>query len=112
MCVSVWMAILSRFEIEITTVSERPNIERPILVPYAKFRWDRIRSQHQIVYPEGILVVNDSGASILQRCDGRLTSEIIRELNESITPPADVADDVYEFLRKLDEKGLLCESDG
>ncbi len=86
------------------------SIARPQLVPFARYRRDTIREQHQIVYPEGVLVLNETGHQIVTRCDGRLVSEIITSLGE-VFGDAEVSEDVIEFLQSLFDKGLLRDAD-
>ena len=86
------------------------DVLRPRLVSYARYRWDTIRTQHQIVYPEGVLVLNDSSAAILELCDGRTVDEVIETLSSQYEG-ADVGPDVHEFLRELIDKGLVRDDD-
>lgn len=79
---------------------------RPLLVPHARYRWDALRQQHQLVFPEGILVLNDTGASIVRLCDGRSLAELLAALGEQF-PDADLGVDVPTFLERLVRKGLL-----
>jgi pyrroloquinoline quinone biosynthesis protein D len=76
------------------------------LVPYARYRWDELRRQHQLVFPEGILVLNEPGAAIVQLCDGRSLSELLAALSQQF-PDADLGADVQAFLERLARKGLL-----
>lgn len=87
-----------------------PDIRRPTLVPHARFRWDELRQEHQIVYPEGMLVLNESAAKIVRLCDGRSTDELIADLQQDVTDE-NLAADVRSFLVRLVEKGLLCDAD-
>jgi coenzyme PQQ biosynthesis protein PqqD len=82
------------------------EIRRPALVPSARYRWDKLRQQHQLVFPEGILVLNEPGAAIVQLCDGRPLAELIAALGEQF-PGADLGGDVQIFLERLVRKGLL-----
>ena len=86
------------------------QIRRPVLVSHVRYRWDDVREQHQIVYPEGILVLNETGAAIVKLCDGRSTGELVAALQEQYsagTSAGDSAADVDEFLERLVKKGLL-----
>jgi len=89
--------------------SAESSIVRPMLVQHARFRWDEIRSEHQIVYPESVLILNESGASIVRRCDGRTTDELIADLQQEVSNDS-LASDVHAFLARLAEKGLLCDA--
>jgi pyrroloquinoline quinone biosynthesis protein D len=85
------------------------EVQRPLLVSHARYRWDALRRQHQLVFPEGILVLNEPGAAIVRLCDGRTGAELLAALGEQF-PGADLAADVSAFLERLDRKGLLRDA--
>jgi len=87
----------------------RPSIRRPLLARHARYRWDAIRKQHQLVFPEGVLVLNDSGAAIVKYCDGRSMEDLIAALKSQIDE-GDPAADVHAFLNRLAGKGLLRDA--
>ena len=90
-------------------MTELPAVRRPILVPHARYRWDTVRNQHQLVFPEGMIVLNESGTAIVRLCDGRSTDELIATLKDTY-PGSEPSDDVHEFLGQLAERGLLRDS--
>jgi coenzyme PQQ biosynthesis protein PqqD len=81
-------------------------IRRPVLARGTRYRWDELRRQHQVVFPEGVLVLNETGAAVVRLCDGRSTEELIAAL-EGEFPGSHPAGDVAEFLERLARKGLL-----
>jgi len=89
-------------------MAEAPLL-RPKLVPHARYRWDAVRQSHQLVFPEGLLLLNETGAAIVERCDGRTLSELIESLAE-LTPQPPPLDEVVAFLARLRDKGLLVEA--
>ena len=89
--------------------SESP-LHFPVFAPGVRYRWDEVRQQHQIVFPEGVLVLNESAAAIVRLCDGRSTEDVIGALREQ-TGDADPSPDVHEFLDRLAKKGLLRDGD-
>ena len=88
-----------------------PNhaIHRPVLARHARYRWDDLRKQHQLVFPEGVLVLNETGAAIVRCCDGRTAQELISELKRQF-PVADPAGDVHAFFDRLSKKGLVRDA--
>ena len=89
-------------------MTQRAQIERPRLVGHARYRWDKVRKQHQVVFPEGMLVLNETGSQIVQRLDGAKTrEELTAELVEQFADCR--ASDVSEFIRRLEKRGLLCD---
>jgi pyrroloquinoline quinone biosynthesis protein D len=91
-------------------VSTKPTIRRPQLVRHARYRWDELRRQHQVVFPEGIFVLNESGAAIVRLCDGRPLDDLLAVLATQFVdgPPQD---EVSDFLQRLAQKGLLRDAD-
>ena len=85
-----------------------PALNRPKLARHARYRWDALRQQHQIVFPEGVLVLNESGAAIIRHCDGRPICELVAVL-ETEFQDAPLETDVPAFLERLFEKGLLVD---
>jgi coenzyme PQQ biosynthesis protein PqqD len=86
-------------------------MHRPLLVPHARYRWDKLRQEHQLLFPEGMLVLNETGAAIVRLCDGRSISDLVAALGEQF-PDADLAADVPAFLERLVQKGLLRDAAG
>jgi len=84
--------------------------QHPRLAPFARYRWDKIREQHQVVYPEGVLVLNRTGAEIVKRMDGRTLDALVAEL-ESVFNNTALRRDVAVFLEKLFNHGLLKRDD-
>jgi len=75
-----------------------------------RYRWDGVREQHQLLYPEGLLVLNETGAAIAQLCDGRSTDEIKRKLANSFSD-GQIENDIGEFLARLAQRGLVRHDD-
>ena len=83
-------------------------VEHPLLAPFARYRWDAVREQHQLVFPEGLLKLNETGAAIVRLCDGRSLGEVIAELSGQFE--ACRKDEVYAFLQTLSQRGLLRDA--
>ncbi|HEU5157691.1 MAG TPA: pyrroloquinoline quinone biosynthesis peptide chaperone PqqD [Streptosporangiaceae bacterium] len=59
------------------------DADRPRLAPYVRLTFDPTREQHMLLAPETVSVLNRSGATILDLCDGRRTvADIVAELHE------------------------------
>jgi pyrroloquinoline quinone biosynthesis protein D len=85
------------------------SIGRPLLVRHARYRWDALRQQHQLVFPEGLLALNESAAAVVQLCDGRPLADLFAVLGERF-PAAALEADVLELLDQLTRKGLLRDA--
>ena len=74
--------------------------------PVYLFRWEEPQKAHVLLYPEGIVKVNETGAAILKLCDGiKTVTEIISELNDKYN--TDVTDSVNKFLEVAYAKGWI-----
>jgi pyrroloquinoline quinone biosynthesis protein D len=68
--------------------------------------YDPVRARHVLLYPEGAVLLNDTGAAILELCDGVHTvQQIITILTERYN--ADVSADVTEYLAGMTDKELV-----
>lgn len=78
----------------------------PTLWRLARLDFDPVRQQHVLLYPEGAMLLNETGAAILGLCDGRRSiGEIATILNERYH--CNVMDDVTEYLSQLAEKDVI-----
>ena len=65
-----------------------------------------MRQRPVLLYPEGAVLLNDTGAAILELCDGsRTVSEIVTILTERYH--ADVSADVTEYLDRMADRELV-----
>jgi pyrroloquinoline quinone biosynthesis protein D len=78
----------------------------PRLWRVARLDFDPVRQRHVLLYPEGAVLLNDSGAAILQLCDGsRTVKEIVAVLTDRYQ--ADVSTDVIEYLAQMADRELV-----
>jgi len=72
----------------------------------ARLDYDSVRQRPVLLYPEGAVLLNDTGAAILELCTGeRTVSEIVSILNQRYQ--ADVAADVTEYLAQMADRELV-----
>ena len=78
----------------------------PSLWRLARLDFDAVRNRPVLLYPEGAVLLNDTGKAILELVDGRRTvGEIAEILGERYQ--ADVTADVSEYLSHLEERELI-----
>jgi pyrroloquinoline quinone biosynthesis protein D len=81
----------------------------PALWRLARIEFDDVRQQHVLLYPEGAVLLNETGAAILELCDGhRSVDAIARILGERYQ--CDVLADVSEYLGQLVERELIRDN--
>ena len=84
---------------------------RPVLWRLARLDYDDVRGRPIVQYPEGALLLNESGREVLELCDGvRTVNAIAAEL--SARYGTDVEGDVREFLDGLFARHLVFDAGG
>jgi pyrroloquinoline quinone biosynthesis protein D len=78
----------------------------PVIWRLARLDYDHVRQQRVLLYPEGVVLLNGTGAAILDLCDGRRSiGEIAADLGERYH--CDVTSDVIQYLSGLVEQQLV-----
>ena len=81
---------------------------RPTLPKGVRLEIDSTTSKSVLLYPEGIVELNETAHEILSRCDGRTLREIISELAEEYEADSKaLAADVRETLADLQQRKLI-----
>lgn len=83
----------------------------PRLAPKVRVKWDHIRQKYLLLFPEGVLVLNQTAQEIIAMCNGHHNViAIVRTLSDRYKSQ-DVDLDVREMLNRLCEKRLLLLSE-
>ena len=83
--------------------SDRPGLARGV-----RLQTDSKTGNSVLLFPEGVLELNETARDILTRCDGRTVTEIIQGLaQEYDVDPDALAADVRETLANLQRRKLL-----
>ena len=90
------------------TITPAPSLpERPRLNKLFRLQWEEVQQAYVLLYPEGMVKLNQSAAEILKRCDGTLTvAELIVELQLAFGE-TDLRDPVEGMLRTAFEKDWI-----
>ncbi|MBX6753850.1 MAG: pyrroloquinoline quinone biosynthesis peptide chaperone PqqD [Thermorudis peleae] len=79
------------------------STKRPRLARQARMVWDPVRQRHVLLAPEGVLLLNETGAVIVSLCDGnRTVADIIAELRQRYDRV--VEHEVQNFIARLVDK--------
>ena len=91
------------------TAAGRPSVPR--LHPKARLQHDDVRGRDVLLYPEGLVALNPTGAEILELCDGvRSVADVVATLERrygAAGGAGGVERDVTAFLDGLAAKGLV-----
>ncbi len=81
---------------------------QPRLTRGVRLQTDSKTGNSVLLFPEGILELNETAQEILNRCDGRTVNEIIQALAEEYdVDPKMLAIDVRETLADLQRRKLI-----
>lgn len=88
-----------------TTISDSA---RPTLSKGVRLEIDSTTGKNVLLYPEGIVELNETAHEILSRCDGRTLGEIVRELAQEYEADSNtLAADIRDTLSDLQRRKLI-----
>lgn len=77
------------------------------LAPGHRLQWEEVQQAWVILYPEGMVILNDSAAETLRRCDGATPLSAVIEDLERLYGETGLAPDVLELVAAALEEGWL-----
>jgi pyrroloquinoline quinone biosynthesis protein D len=81
--------------------------DKPKLSRLFRLQWEEAQAAYVLLYPEGMIKLNQSAAEILKRCNGkRDVVEIVKDLEDSFSATG-LENDVKSFLEEVNERGWL-----
>jgi pyrroloquinoline quinone biosynthesis protein D len=70
----------------------------PVLVSHYRFQWEPAQQCHVLLYPEGMVKLNESAGEIMAYCEGeRSIDDIIQALEAKFPDSPDLSVDVLTF---------------
>jgi pyrroloquinoline quinone biosynthesis protein D len=84
-----------------------PDATVPRLATKARLKWDEVRQEHLLLFPEGVLVLNPTAHEIIGLCDGHNTVRSIRETLSTRYKTDAVSADLQDLLHRLAQKRLM-----
>jgi len=79
----------------------------PLLHGTFRLQWEEAQQAWVLLYPEGMVTLNDSAAAILQRCDGSRTFDMLIDELQSVFGVTGIAPEVHAFVNHAIERGWL-----
>ena len=81
---------------------------RPRLARNVRLQIDDVRGKSVLLYPEGIVELNETALEIVARCDGRALGDIVSDLaTEYDVDAATIFSDVQETLSDFERRKLI-----
>ncbi|SHN46768.1 pyrroloquinoline quinone biosynthesis peptide chaperone PqqD [Cryptosporangium aurantiacum] len=86
-------------------------MSRPQLARHVRLGFDRTRQRPILLLPETVVVLNDTGAAILERCDGQHT---VPQIEAALAARFRTVPDgeVERYLARLVDRRLVVLTDG
>lgn len=87
------------------------NPNQPIkFSPMHRLQWEEAQQKDVILYPEGIVELNQSSAEILKMCDGtRKLAQIVADLEQKFARTG-LANDITAFLEVALKNGWIQQN--
>lgn len=80
------------------------------LSPTYRLQWEEAQNMFVLLYPEGLVELNQSSAEILQVCDGKNTLSNIVSTLEAKFETSGLNDDINNFLNTALDNGWIKQS--
>jgi pyrroloquinoline quinone biosynthesis protein D len=72
-----------------------------------RLQWEPVQEAHVLLYPEGMVKLNQSAGEILKRCDGtRDIDMLIKDLQQAFNAQG-IGDEVRLFVAEAERRGWL-----
>ncbi len=83
--------------------------ERYEIHPQLLFRWEPSQEAYVLLYPEGVVKLNQTAGEILKRCTGKMSvTEVVADLQRMFPDAgADIARSIGSFLETAHAKGWI-----
>ena len=87
------------------------NPEQPIkFSPLHRLQWEEAQQKEVILYPEGMVELNQSSAEILKLCDGsRNLAQIVTDLEQKFQATG-LEKDIHQFLEVALQNGWVQQN--
>jgi pyrroloquinoline quinone biosynthesis protein D len=80
---------------------------RPAIAGGFRLQWEQAQQAHVLLYPEGMVKLNQSAAAILTRCDGeRTVADIVADLERTYSA-GNLTADVCAFISLAVERAWV-----
>jgi pyrroloquinoline quinone biosynthesis protein D len=83
------------------------STDLPKLSRLFRLQWEPAQDAYVLLYPEGMVKLNQSAAEILKRCDGRnAVAAIVADLEQTFAA-SNLNNEVQDFLKEAYGRGWL-----
>lgn len=73
-----------------------------------RFQWEPAQNAHVLLYPEGMVRLNESAGAVLNEVDGqRSVADIVATLEKQFPEAGSLMTDVWEFLKDAEQKSWI-----
>lgn len=73
-----------------------------------RFQWEPAQNAHVLLYPEGMVRLNESAGAVLNEVDGqRSVADIVATMEKQFPEAGPLMTDVWDFLEDAEKKGWI-----
>jgi len=77
------------------------------IAPHFQLQWEEAQQAHVLLYPEGMVQLNETAAEILTLCAEGCSAQGIFDACRELYPADDVEEDVRQFLKGAASNGWI-----
>ncbi len=81
--------------------------DRIVMAPHFRLQWEEAQQRHVLLYPEGMVRLNDSAAEVLVLCANGTSFGSLLETMRARYPVDEIEGDVREFLQEAASNGWV-----
>ncbi len=82
----------------------------PAIHPHFRLQWEQTQGAYVLLYPEGMVKLNESAGEILSRCDGKTSvDDIITGLEEKYPDATGIREDILDFFVDATDRQWLTD---
>lgn len=89
---------------DIRSMSHPYTGEYPCIGPGFRLQWEPAQNSHVLLYPEGMVRLNQSAGEILKRCDGQHSLSMLVSALETAFQSKGLATEITDFLHKAQQQ--------
>ena len=103
-----WRPISSFVPVVMSEAIPKPDSQTvPVIKKLFRLQWEEVQQKHVLLYPEGMVQLNQSAGEILKRCDGiQSVQEITTDLEAAFNHKG-LEPDVLSFLEIAHGQGWV-----
>lgn len=86
------------------SINKNANLK---IAPRYRLQWEDTQNSYVLLYPEGMIILNNSASEILRLCNGQHNIYAIINILNNKFSNANLDDDIQQFIEEVYKKGWI-----